>query len=141
MRRITRAIGTAACLSLLLLQLSGAHIHMGAEGYVGAPETSYSHDHGGHDHHHGHHASDASSDHGPLAILASGNDYRDARDVSLLDQSLTAFKIPMAILALILLFMVLPGARKLASPDIIYPVLSGRHTRWRPPLRAPPQPA
>lgn len=135
---MSKAIGVAACLSLLILQLTGAHGHIGAEGYLGVPEISYSHDHGGHDHHQGHRAADALAGHGPEA---TSDDHEDAQDVSFLDETLPAFKIPMALLALIVLFVVFPRARMLASVDVIYPVLSGRYTRWRPPLRAPPLPA
>jgi hypothetical protein len=141
MHRMTRAIGAIACLSLLILQLSGAHVHIGAAGYVGAPEASYSHDHGVHDHDHAPRFEEAAIDHGADARSAFGDDYEDAQDVSLLDQTLTAFKIPIAVLALVVLFVALQRAHTLASADIVYPVLSGRHTRWRPPLRAPPRPA
>jgi hypothetical protein len=39
----------------------------------------------------------------------------------------------------VLLFIHVPRGRAFASADVVYRVLSGRHTRWRPPLRAPPQ--
>jgi hypothetical protein len=138
---MTRAIGTVACLSLLIVQLSGAHVHIGPEGFVGAPETSYFHDHGAHGHDHGRQVGDASIDHGTDASPISGDDYEDAQDVSLLDQTLTAFKLPIAVLALIVLFVVPPRAHTLATLDVVHRVLSGRYTRWRPPLRAPPLPA
>jgi len=141
MRRMTRTIGAIACLSLLTLQLSGAHVHLGPEGYVGVPETSYSHDHGEHDHHHGHHAADAAIDHAEEASAKPGNDYGDAEDISVLDQTLPAFKIPLAVPPPIALFAFAPRVRSLASPNVAYRVLSGRYTRWRPPPRAPPQPA
>lgn len=147
MRRMPLAIGAAACLSLLILQLSGAHIHVGTEGYVGMPEISYSHDHHehdrqhDHDHHRDHRVADAVNEHYAPMTAGPGHDHEDVQDVALVDQTLTAYKIPLVALALVLLFLVLSGARALAVPDIAFPVLSGRHTRWRPPLRAPPRPA
>lgn len=141
MRQKTRTIGAIACLSLLTLQLSGAHVHIGPAGYVGVPETSFSHDHGEQDHHHGTHVADAAIDHAAEVSAESDNDYGDAQDVSLLDQTLPAFKIPLAVPAPIALFAFAPRVRSLASTNVVYRVLSGRYTRWRPPLRAPPQPA
>lgn len=141
MRRTTRAIGAAACLSLLILQLSGAHIHVGTEGYVGVPEISYSHDHHEHGRHHDHRVADAVNEQSAPMTAGPGHDHEDVQDVALVDQTLTAYKIPLVALALVLLFLVLSRARTPAIPDIAFPVLSGRHTRWRPPLRAPPRPA
>lgn len=141
MRRTTRTIGATACLSLLTLQFSGAHMHVGAEGYVGGPESSYSHEHGARDHHHAHHLADGAIDHAANTGAEPGTDYGDAQDVSLLDQALPVFKIPLAVPAPIVVFGFAPREHSLASTDVVYPILSGRYTRWRPPLRAPPQPA
>lgn len=138
---MTRAIGAVACLSLLTLQLSGAHLHIGVDGALsGVPEVSYSHSHGHHHHDDGDHSPSAASHHDTKSAQ-SGDDLGKIQDVSLLDQALTTLKIPMAVLAVMVLFFRLPRARTLAGTDVSYPVLSGRYTRWRPPLRAPPQPA
>lgn len=139
MRRMTKPLAIAACLSLLSLQLSGVHVHADDTGYIGVPETSFTHIHGHHDHHEAHHASVDSTDHAGHSEASHTDDYEDARDVSLLDLALGLIKMLLAILALVLLFAVFPLIRTLASAGVVYPILSGRHTRWRPPLRAPPQ--
>ena len=140
MRRSRVFLVLAACLSLLSLQLSGVHVHADDGGYVGAPETPFTHSHGRHDHGDAHHGSSDAAGHvdhdsGPA------HDYEGAEDVSLLELALGTFKMPIAILALFLLFLVLSRIRSLCASEFVSRVLSGRHTRWRPPLRAPPQPA
>jgi len=133
MRGHSKPLVIVACLSLLFLQLSGVHVHADASGYVGVPETPFTHSHVHHDHHDAHHA-----DAGGAGPISGGE---EARDVSLLDLALSLFKVQLAILALVVLFALFPSVRVLLSFDFVYRILSGRHTRWRPPLRAPPQPA
>ena len=128
-----KPLAIAACLSLLALRLSGVHMHADAHGYIGSPEASFTHSHGQHDH-------GSSQAHGG-AGHADDHDHDDARDVSLLDHALGVFKLPMAILALVLLFAIVTIPGRLPIVEFAYPVLSGRYTRWRPPLRAPPQAA
>ena len=131
---MTKPLAIAACLSLLSLQFSGVHVHADESGYVGAPETSFSHSHSHDDH-------DAAAHHGGTRHDDHAANYEGARDVSVLDLALGLFKLPLALLALFLLFAIFPRVKTLAGTEIAYPVLSGRHTRWRPPLRAPPIPA
>ena len=133
MRRNSKPPVVAACLSLLFLQMSGVHVHADEGGYIGVPETPFQHSHLHHDHDDAHHADD-----GGHGSVGEGG---EARDVSLLDLALSLFKMPLAILALVLLFALLPSIKARGSFDFVYRVLSGRHTRWRPPLRAPPQAA
>lgn len=113
-------------------------MHADAAGYIGVPETAYTHSHlhvdrGGHhsdaEHHH-------DADHATPA-----HDYEGARDVSPSGLALGPSKIPMPVPVSAVLFALLPRDGTLLSADIVYPVLSGRHTRWRPPLRAPPRSA
>ena len=132
-----KPIGVVSCVCFVMLQWSGLHVHANETGYIGGPETTYTHSHGHRHPHDGHHSDDWRADY----AARGGHDYGDARDVSLLDKALIAFKLPVAILALVVLFAIFPFVRTLANAEIAYPVLSGRHTRWRPPLRAPPQPA
>lgn len=140
MRYLTRPIGVAACLCLLTLQFSGLHVHIDDEGFVGGPETAATHNHGhSHSHSHSDVHIDGPSDGQSHGDPGSGNEYEDARDVSLLDLSPKPGKIELAALLGDALFTVAPLARALQSAEVAYPVLSGRHTRWRPPLRAPPQ--
>lgn len=65
--------------------------------------------------------------------------YAGARDVSLLAPLIDASAGQLA-LAPSNSFLVVDEPRAIAfvGTDFAYPVLSGRHTRWRPPLRAPP---
>ena len=140
MRRSRTSLVFAACLSLLCLQLSGVHIHADDGGYIGAPETPFTHSHGRLDHGDAHHAGGDTLGHVDHDF-GSPHDYEGAEDVSLLELALGTFKMPLAILALFLLFLVLSRIRSLCASEFVYRVLSGRHTRWRPPLRAPPQPA
>lgn len=141
MRRSRNPLVFAACLSLLSLQLSGVHVHADDGGYIGAPETPFTHSHGLHDHGDAYHAGTVDdSGHGDHDTSPS-HDYEGAQDVSLLELALGTFKMPIAILALFLLFLVLSRIRSLCASEFVSRVLSGRHTRWRPPLRAPPLPA
>lgn len=127
MRRISKPLAIAACLCLLALQLSGVHTHADDNGFIGSPELSFTHVHGQHDH-------DAHHDGG----VGHAEDNDHARDVSILDLALGVFKMPMAIFALVLLCAVVTILGRPSIVDIVHPVLSGRYTRWRPPLRAPP---
>jgi len=141
MRLLVKPVGIAACLSLLLLQLSGLHVHADEHGYIGAPETSYEHSHVHHDHRVSQGQQHADSAHPDHEAADAAHDNGDARDLSFFDLALSGFKLPLAILSLVALLVVLPRVRTLASEELVRPVLSGRHTRWRPPLRAPPRAA
>lgn len=140
MGRPTNLLAFAACFSLLSLQLGYVHVHAGDTGHVSVPETPFTHSHGHHDHG-AHHGGSASVDPGEHGDSGPARDYEDAKDVSVLDLALGTFKLPVAIVAPASLFAAFRGARTLAGTDFVFPVLSGRHTRWRPPLRAPPEPA
>lgn len=141
MRRMTNPLVFATCLSLLSLQWSGVHVHADDTGILSVPETPYTHRHTDHDRTDAHHHRAGSAhrdDHGHERPV---DEYNDARDVPLLGLALGIFDLPLVLLGLVLLWVVIPQVRTLASPIIVYAVLSGRYTRWRPPLRAPPQPA
>ena len=129
-----KTIGIAACFSLLMLQLSGLHVHADEHGYIGVPETSHSHSHT-----HGHHADHPhGSAHVDEESGAPGHDYDGARDVSLLDLAFSVFKLTLVFLVFVFLLTVFSQVRSLVGTGFVYRILSGRHTRWRPPLRAPP---
>lgn len=137
MRRVKIAIGASAWLSLFILQLSGLHAHANEHGYVGTPETGYSHTHTPH---HEHIADHGGTDHGGTDHGGSHDvhDFEDLRDVSFFELASGKFKISLIFLALIFLFSFHPVARTLTPSFLSYRPLIGRHTRWRPPLRAPP---
>jgi len=130
MRRSSKPFAVIVSVCLVMLQLSGAHVHADESGYIGVPQISYKHTHGHH------HAADAH--HHDDGARGSEGDDEDVRDVSLQDAALSTFKIALALIAAPILIAVAPAFRVLISTDYVYPVRSGRHTRWRPPLRAPP---
>ena len=146
MHRVKRSIAIAAWLSLFLLQLSGVHAHANENGYLSMPETGYSHVHiTDHDHDTDHDTSHQDAHHHGEADHSGtadhSHDYEDARDVSIFELASGKFKLTLATLALVLLLCVLPGEGILVSTVRAERILSGRHTRWRPPLRAPPLPS
>ena len=130
MRRVKKPLAVVVSVCLLMLQLSGAHVHADETGYIGVPEVSYKHSHR---HHH-----DGDAHHHDDVVGGSDGDREDMRDVSLLDAALSTFKMPLALIVFLILIAVAPTFRLLVSTDYLCPILSGRHTRWRPPLRAPP---
>ena len=140
MRRAKTAIGLLSSLSLLALQLSGLHAHADENGFIGTPKTGISHTHSiAHQHDGTHSDSVTSGDHdhgGPSHV----HDYDDVRDVSLFELLSGDSKQTIAIPALIPKLVNGAHIQTYEVAEIAYPVLSGRHTRWRPPLRAPPQP-
>ena len=135
--------GLAPCLCLLTLQLSGLHMHVDGHGYVGVPEPAHLHSRSLLDRHDVEHSHAAGADHSEHADGAHAHDetYEGARDVSLFDLSLSGAKVPWALLAMVFLFVVAPLAGAFSRTDFVCRVPSGRHARWRPPLRAPPIPA
>jgi len=113
-----------------MLQVTGAHVHADEAGHIGAPEVSYQHTHA-HDRAVNAHDHDGANG-------QAGSEHDDVRDVSLLDAVSSAFKLPLALIAVLLIAAIEPVLRSFFSTPYVYPVLSGRYTRWRPPLRAPP---
>lgn len=138
MMQFQRSIGISAWLSLFMLQLSGLHTHADENGFLGKTETGYSHVHiSANDHQsdqgfadHGHEVGHANADH--------VHDYEDARDLSVFELASGKLELSLALLAVALLLCASLGVPSRLSPCIAYRLLSGCHTRWRPPLRAPP---
>src|SRR5690606_2908758 len=58
MRRFRSPLSVLACVTLLVSQLSGLHMHVDSNGYTGSPQYAHVHDHargnGGFDHDPGH---------------------------------------------------------------------------------------
>ena len=138
MQSLRAFVVTAAWLSLFLLQVSGLHAHTNENGFTGVPETGNSHVHSHrHDDHHRH--PQPAGDEAPgKDDAAHSHDYEDSRDVSFFDLASGDTKSPSAVALLVFLFSVHEQRAGVAPNDFIHPVLSGRHARWRPPLRAPP---
>jgi hypothetical protein len=145
MRRITTPMTLAASFCLLALQLSGLHMHLDAGGYVGTPQPAHTHRQSVHAHHslgHSHDAHDGAYRAGDVGEdPAHDSDYEGTRDITFDELALSPAKLPLALLPMIVLSIVVSRVLALPSLDVVHPVLSGRHTRWRPELRAPPKAA
>lgn len=129
MRRLPSTIILVACLSLLALQLSGLHTHVDADGYVGTPQ-------GTHVHGNGTHVDGADIDaHGH----GGDTDHAGDKDVSIVELSTGASKILLFLVWVGLLLLIVLQLRDKISLNFVGPPPTGRHARWRPPLRAPPR--
>jgi hypothetical protein len=142
MCRSTPIVLIAACLSLLGVQVSGLHVHIGAEGFDASPHTRHIHgarpspaadtdlEHGLHSHgaeHHEHPVRDAADD-----------DHAGDRDVYVdLGAGTSKLLILFLWIALGLLVLLPPMAQSIRPSDIVQRPKQ-RYERWRPPLRAPP---
>jgi hypothetical protein len=128
----------AACVSLIVLQLSGLHMHVDAHGYVGAPEATHVHGQAG-GHHQGHatHLDLADASH---ETAHTGDQNHDGdQDVSIVKFGTAVSKLLLYLIPLgLALLTVLRPAGKIA-PATTLPRPIARHERWRPPLRAPPR--
>jgi len=134
MPRLPALIALVAATSLLALQLSGVHMHIDEHGYVGVPEGAHSHNQLAHQH-----DIDAEKNASHGHEHPEEPDYDGSKDLSIVELSGGASKLVLAFLLLVLVLPIL--ARRCAGifQILCAPVLSSRRTRWRPPLRAPPQ--
>ena len=144
MSRLSTSITFVATLSLLALQLSGVHMHVDENGYVGVPEVAHSHSQGVH-----HHddvnstvrTSSRADEHPPVhsSDHPHDHDYDGSKDVSLVELSGGASKMALALIGLAFMLPILLQQCGGFIPNLLLPVQSGRRARWRPPLRAPPR--
>ena len=110
------------CLSLLTLQMSGLHLHMSTDGQGGALHGMHLHDAdpGGHGHGHGH-DHDADVNISPFELAATWPNP----------------------VTLLVTFLVTLLVSIWASETVWHPfadrLFARSRSRWRPPLRAPPQ--
>ena len=118
------SLAIMACIGLVAMQLSGVHMHLDADGYVGALEGAHHHSHGEHHEHH---------------QQPGDTDYEDTQDVSVLELSGGASKVVLAILGLSFLLPFVLRDRASGRPVLAVRRLGAGQSRWRPPLRAPPQ--
>lgn len=137
MRRLPSTIILVACLSLLALQLSGLHTHVDADGYVGTPQGTHVHGQGIiHSDGNGTHVDGADIDaHGH----GGDTDHAGDKDVSIVELSTGASKILLFLVWVGLLLLIVLELRNKISLNFVGPPPTGRHARWRPPLRAPPR--
>jgi hypothetical protein len=155
MRTLSTALMSAACLSLVALQMSGLHMHVNTSGNAGLSEVAHAHGQVLHEHDAGphlagfpfvdEHATDSKiAHHHAVEDTAAhehdgGQNHAGDLDVSIVKfgTGISKLLLDLISLALILLMVVAPAdslARSTAVPRLI-----GRHERWRPPLRAPPR--
>lgn len=141
MRWLRALLLILACLSLLVFQLSGLHmhvhrhVHVDAEGYRGTLQHIHVHrvDVPGNAALNGQ-AADLDHDHAG-SPLPEGE-----RDISIVKLSSSAVKVLIYFVGLCLSLLIIskrPG--RIAVPAEI-PLRKTRRVRWRPPLRAPPLP-
>ncbi len=126
----------SACLSLLAVQLSGLHMHMDAEGNVGDPQGLHLHSQPLHSHEGAMHV------HTPDVVEhehPGENGHDGDKDIAIAEMS--AGKTQLSVLGIYydvgLLVTRAPTGE--LSPVADVPLPSVRNSRWRPPLRAPPQ--
>lgn len=123
-----------ACMSLLAVQVSGLHMHVDAHGYAGTPQSTHVHSQDTHSH-----GGDKHRDHAALHEHPHGDRSHDGdKDVSVIELNTGGSKLViLAVWSGLSLLIPLTLGEKL-SPLAAVPRPVGRHTRWRPPLRAPP---
>ncbi len=137
MRRWPSSIILVACLSLLALQLSGLHTHVDADGYAGTPQGTHVHGQGIiHRDENGTQFDGADKD----GHKHNGDtDHAGDKDVSIVELSTGASKILLFLVWVGLLLLIALELRNKISLNFMGPPPTGRHARWRPPLRAPPR--
>jgi len=115
MRRVPFPIVAFAGLALLLMQMSGLHLHAGGRGDA-------VHVHGAHVH----------------GVEPAGHDHRANVDVSVIDFGIAWSKIMPVLLAILPTVLAIVWALHAPWPPPTLLMPSRRRSRWRPPLRAPP---
>jgi hypothetical protein len=115
MNRGTLAVVLLVYLSLLGAQFSGLHMHVGEQGYSGAPHATHSHS-GGPDPH----------------------DHEHDTDVNVFEFGTVASKHLLFLLAVAFTILLALQVRQHSMPRDVGALSSGRKVRLRPPLRAPP---
>jgi len=114
--------------------LSGLHMHVDSHGYAGAPQTAHLHNQSSHSHGKRKHLDGGDNRH----EHPGDQDHDGDKDISVVELSTGASKLLVFLVWFGLgLFVVLRLATTI-TPRSAVPKLIGRHTHWRPPLRAPP---
>ncbi len=106
------------CLSLLIMQMSGLHLHAGADGESAALHGTHVHD----------------TDPG-----AHGHSHDAETDVSPFEQGTGWFKLIPFLVTLIFVLLSLIRTSRMVWPPRVERLSIRHRSRWRPPLRAPPQ--
>lgn len=106
------------CLSLLTMQMSGLHMHVSIDSQGGA--------------HHGTHLHDAGID-------GHGLDHDVEVDVSTFETGTTWSKLIPLLVSLVFVLLATVLASMTVWPALVERLPTRHQSRWRPPLRAPPQ--
>jgi len=134
MRRLRSPLLVLACLGLLATQMSGLHMHVDADGYVGIPEGTHVHRTAVHPHD----GAPVGHAHGVAHDHPGDPDHERERDVTVIELGAGASKLLIFFAWLGLgLVIVLRAGSKIRMPAVVPPPTT-RRDRWRPPLRAPP---
>ena len=118
MRPVTSLLIVFMCLSLLTVQMSGLHLHVNADSQSGAL--------------HGTHLHDADID-------GHGHDHDAEIDVSPLDNGATWSKLIPFLVSLVFVLLTIIRTSTTVWPPLVERLPTRHRSRWRPPLRAPPQ--
>ena len=119
MRLVPALLIGILCLSLLAMQMSGLHLHVSADSQGGAL--------------HGTHLHDADTD------GRHGHGHDADTDVSRFEAGTTWSKLIPFLVTLLFVLLIVTLASKTVWPPLIERLYTRRRSRWRPPLRAPPQ--
>jgi hypothetical protein len=118
MRQVPSLFIAIMCLSLLTMQMSGLHLHANADSQSGAL--------------HGMHLHDTNPD-------GHGHDHDAEIDMSPFDPGVTWSKLIPVLLALIFVLLTIRRTSTTVRPPLVERLSKRHRSRWRPPLRAPPQ--
>ena len=110
------------CLSLLILQMSGLHLHVSADSQGGALHGTHLHevDFNGHGH-------------------GLGHDHDAEVDISPFETGTPSSKLILFLVILVFVLLAVIWASRMVWPPLVERLSTHRRSRWRPPLRAPPQ--
>jgi hypothetical protein len=125
MRGVSKPIAAVACLYLLIIQVSGLHLHVDEDGHDAGIHAAHLHQVVSEDH--------VYHQHGDL------HDHSAEVDVSLLEQLSASWSklIPLLIACVISVYLGLRLQQSLQTPSRQLGKIRHRE-HWRPPLRAPP---
>jgi hypothetical protein len=106
------------CLSLLTLQMSGLHLHVSADSQSGALHGTHLHD---------------------VDFDGHGQDHDAEVDISLFEPGTLSSKLIPFIVTFVFTLLAIIWASEMVWPPLVERLTARDRSRWRPPLRAPPQ--
>ena len=106
------------CLSLLILQMSGLHLHVSADSQSGALHGTHIHD---------------------MDFDGHGHDHNADVDISPFEPGTPSSKLILFLVTLVFALLAVIWASRIVWPPLAEHLSTRCRSRWRPPLRAPPQ--